>query len=439
MSFLPTRRAFASGLAALPALAGGSLAGMPLARAQDRVIDVRPGAFRPVRIAVTSFVGDPEAARLVTSVISNNFKRSVFLVPVDPATFPEQIAAPDQPPRLDAWRTVNAQFVLSGRAQREGRLRTEFRLWDVASGEQVAGQSFATDGAQARRVAHIVSDAVFGRITGEKGMFDSRVVFVDETGAKDARRKRLAIMDQDGANVGYLTKGDDLVVTPRFSPSSQDVAYMAFGGAEPKVMLMNVDTRQREAVGNFPGMTFAPRFSPDGAKIVMSLSQGTSSTLYAMDLRTRSTTRLTDSSAIDTSPSFSPDGAQIVFESDRGGSQQVYVMGGRGGEARRISFGEGRYSTPVWSPKGDLIAFTKQAKGQFGIGVMKPDGSGERVLTEGFHNEGPTFSPNGLFVMFFREQGGSAKIHMVDVFGRQEQAVPTPGYASDPAWGPLLG
>ena len=358
-----------------------------------------------------------------------------------PGSFPEQISSPDQPPRMDAWRTVNAQYVLTGRAARggDGRLRTEFRLWDVASGEQVAGQQYATDANVARRVAHIVSDQVFSRATGEKGFFDSRVVFIDETGPKEQRRKRLAMMDQDGGNVSYLSRGDDLVVTPRFSPSSQDIAYMAFGSSEPRVMLMNLDTRQREAVGNFPGMTFAPRFSPDGQRIVMSLSQGSSSALYAMDLRTRSTTRLTDSAAIDTSPSYSPDGSQIAFESDRGGSQQIYIMGANGGGARRISFGDGSYSTPVWSPKGDLIAFTRQGKGQFGIGVMKPDGSNQRILTEGFHNEGPTFAPNGLFVMFFRESGGNSRIAMIDIFGRQESPVPTPSSASDPAWGPLLG
>lgn len=435
-----SRRSLLAALAAVPAL---PVIAPVTSFAQERYLDVRPGgSFRPVRVAVTPFAGDPASAQLFTSVIGSNFKRSVFIQPVDPATFPEQILAPDQPPKLDAWRTVNTQYVLTGRAARssDGRLRTEFRLWDVATGEQAAGQQYVTDSNVARRVAHIVSDQVFARVTGEKGFFDSRVVFVDETGAKESRRKRLAMMDQDGANISYLTRGDDLVVTPRFSPSSQDVTYMSFGGADPKVMLMSIESRQREVVGNFPGMTFAPRFSPDGQRIIMSLSQGTSSTLYSMDLRTRSTMRLTDSSSIDTSPSYSPDGGQIVFESDRGGSQQIYVMDARGGGVKRISFGEGgRYSTPVWSPKGDYIAFTKQSKGQFGIGVMKPDGSGERILTEGFHNEGPTFAPNGLFVMFFRESGGNSRIAMIDIFGRQESPVPTPSSASDPAWGPLLG
>ena len=431
------RRAFLASVAALT-----SAPAITPVFAQSDVITVRPGgAFRPVRVAVVPFAGDPDAARLFTSVISNNFKRSVFLQPVDPGSFPEPALGPDQPPNIDAWKTVNAQYVLVGRAQRSGggRQQAEFRLWDIASGKQASGQQYATDANVSRRVAHIMSDQVFSRITGEKGFFDTRVVFVDETGPANHRRKRLAVMDQDGAGVQYLTAGNDLAVTPRFSPSSQDVAYMAFGGDEPRVMIMNLDTRQREAVGNFPGMTFAPRFSPDGQKIVMSLSKGNNSTLYAMDLRSRSTTRLTDSAAIDTSPSYSPDGARIVFESDRGGTQQIYVMSAGGGGATRISFGDGRYSTPVWSPKGDYIAFTRQSKNGFGIGVMKPDGSGERILTEGYHNEGPTWAPNGLFLMFFRDPGGGApKIHMTDVYGRSDFVVPTPSFASDPAWGPLL-
>jgi TolB protein len=429
-----TRRA-AAGLVAGAAL---SPFAAPLSPARaGRIIELKGGEFRPTNIALAPFVGD-DAARLITSVASNNFKRSVFLRPVEGGGAG---GSPDQP-NLDAYKAVNAQFVVTGRSQRtgDGRLKTEFRLFDVTTGEQVAGQQYVTEASNMRRVAHLLSDAVFSRITGEKGFFDTRIVFVDETGSKDKRRKRLAMMDQDGANVRYLTRGDELVVTPRFSPSSLDVTYMAFNDdGDPKVLLMNIENSQREVVGNFPGMTFSPRFSPDGQKIIMSLSQGSSTNLYTMDLRSRATTRLTDTSAIDTAPSYSPDGSRICFESDRGGSQQIYVMGARGGDAKRISFGGGRYSTPVWSPKGDYIAFTKQNGGNFSIGVMKTDGSGERILTEGFHNEGPTWAPNGLFLMFFRDSGGAGgpKIHMVDVFGRSETLVPTPGYASDPAWGPL--
>ena len=403
-----------------------------------KLIELKGGAFQPINVAVAPFVGD-ESARVATSVIVNNFKRSVFLNPIDSSSLGPSAAPPDAVPNLEAFRRLTAQYVVTGRAQ-GGQIA--FRLFDVTTGQQVAGTQFTADAGSARRLAHLVSDAVFTRITGETGFFDSRVVFVDESGPKNARRKRLAIMDQDGANVHYLTRGDDLVVTPRFSPSTQEVTYMAMAGeGDPKVFLLNVGSGEREPLGDFPGMAFAPRFSPDGSKVVMSLSSGRETNLYSLDLNSRRSTRLTDTAAIDTAPCYSPDGSKIVFESDRGGSQQIYVMSAQGGNAKRISFGGGRYSTPVWSPKGDYIAFTKQGSGSFAIGVMKTDGSGERILTEGFHNEGPTWAPNGLFLMFFRDSGGAGgpKIFMVDVFGRSETQAPTPGYASDPAWGPLQG
>lgn len=407
-------------------------------------ITVDRGNFQPMPIAVTDFAGPDQAlSALVNQVIVNNLRRSGVFQPIDKNVFLENISGPDVVPNFSSWKAINAQALVTGRVTRDptGKIKTEFRLWDVLAGKQIAGQQFMTDTALARRVAHIISDVVYMRLTGEKGFFDTRIVFVDETGPKDKRVKRLALMDQDGANLRYLTKGDSLAVTPRFSPSSQEVAYMEFGQGDPKVYILNVDTGQREVVGNFPGMTFAPRFSPDGQKIVMSLEQNGASNIYSMDLRSRATTRLTDTPAIDTSPSFSPDGSQIAFESDRGGSQQIYVMSASGGAAKRISFGEGaRYSTPVWSPKGDYIAFTRQKAGQFAIGVMKPDGSGERILTEGFHNEGPTWAPNGRYLMFFRDQGGSAgaKIFMVDTTGRVDEQVQTPSFGSDPAWSPLL-
>jgi TolB protein len=432
----PTRRS----LLALAIGASLALGAAPARAAGD--IYVHAGAnFTPVTIAVTPLAGD-EGANKIGAVLANDLAHSIFLTPIDPTSFPEAITNPDVRPNIDAWKTVNAQFVITGRVSRGegGHIAAQFRLWDTATGQQVAGQQYTADAATSRRIAHLIADAVFTRVTGEKGFFDSRVVFVDESGSKEKRRKRLALMDMDGANIKYLTSGDNLVVTPSFSPTAQQVTYMSFGEADPKATMLDLESGQRQAVGSFSGMTFAPRFSPDGQHIVMSLWEGSTSNLYTMDLHSRSTSRLTETSAIDTSPSYSPDGSQIVFESDRGGAQQIYVMSSSGGGAKRISFGSGRYSTPVWSPRGDLIAFTRQKDGQFGIGVMKPDGSGERIITEGFHNEGPTFAPNGLFVMFFRDPGGEsgAKIYMADIFGHGEFPVPTPGFASDPSWGPLM-
>jgi TolB protein len=429
----------------LTASAGALLPFASAAHAALR-IDITQGQVQPLPIALPDFVGgaanDADVARNVTGIIASNLKRSGLFAPIDPAAYIERITNIDAAPRFPDWRSINAQGLVTGRMTRQsdGRLKAEFRLWDVFAGQQLAGQQYFTTPENWRRIAHIISDAIYERLTGEKGYFDTRIVFIDETGPKDRRVKRLAIMDQDGAGVRYLTRGDDLVLTPRFSPSTQEITYMSYGQADPRVFLLNIETGQREIVGNFPGMTFSPRFSPDGQRVIMSLQQGGNANIFAMDLRSKSTTRLTDSAAIDTAPSYSPDGARICFESDRGGKQQIYVMGSGGGGAQRISFGEGSYSTPVWSPRGDFIAFTKQGGGRFSIGVMKTDGSGERILTEGFHNEGPTWAPNGRVLMFFRDPGGSAgpALYTVDITGRNEQRIPTPGFASDPAWSPLL-
>jgi TolB protein len=435
-------------------LIGGSAASagllLPsLARAQTKLL-IPEGNVAPLPIAIPNFVAgtpaDGEVGAGVTGVITNNLKRSGLFAPIDPAAFIEKITDSDKPPQFQSWKTINAQALVTGRVTRQGdgRLKAEFRLWDVASGQQLTGQQYVTSPEFWRRIAHIISDQIYERLTGEKGYFDSRVVFVDETGAKERRVKRLALMDQDGANVRYLTRGADLVLTPRFSPSTQEITYMEFGQGDPRVYLFNIETGQREIVGNFPGMSFAPRFAPDGQRVIMSLQQGGNSNLFVMDLRSKTTTRLTDTPAIDTSPSYAPDGTRICFESDRGGKPQIYVMPAAGGAAQRISFSKddsnGSYSTPVWSPRGDYIAFTKQGSGQFSIGIMKPDGSGERILTAGFHNEGPTFAPNGRVVMFFRDPGGNSgpSLFTVDISGRNEQRVPTPGFASDPAWSPLL-
>jgi len=400
MPFRPSRRQIISGMAALGVLTGAPVRNA-FGQAPKRVI-IPEGDFAPLPIAIPNFVAgtpaDGEVGASVTQVITNNLKRSGLF------------------------------------------LKAEFRLWDVNTAQQLAGQQYFTSPEYWRRIAHIISDQIYERLTGEKGYFDSRVVFVDETGSKERRVKRLALMDQDGANVRYLTRGADLVLTPRFSPSTQEITYMEFGQGDPRVYLFNIETGQREIVGNFPGMSFSPRFSPDGQRVIMSLQQGGNSNLFVMDLRSKSTTRLTDTPAIDTSPSYAPDGTRICFESDRGGKPQIYVMPATGGAAQRISFGEGSYSTPVWSPRGDYIAFTKQGGGQFSIGIMKTDGSGERLLTSGFHNEGPTFAPNGRVVMFFRDPGGNGgpSLFTVDISGRNELRVPTPGFASDPAWSPLL-
>ncbi len=417
------------------------------AAAQLRV-DITQGTIQPMPIAIPPFVGAgggvDELSQNVSQVVTADLKRSGLFVPIDPSSFLEPVVPPTVTPNFANWRPVNAQALVSGSVAPtgDGRIMAEYRLWDVVSGQYLVGKQFFASPDNWRRLAHIIADSVYERLTGEKGYFDTRVAFVDETGGKAQRVKRLAIMDQDGANVRYLTNGDDLVVTPRFSPSRQELAYASLTGDNWHIFVLNIETGQRELIGNFPNMAFSPRFSPDGQQVVLSLQQGGNSNIYRLDLRTRQLTRLTDSPSIDTAPSYSPDGSRIVFESDRGGAQQLYVMSALGGDPQRISFGSGRYGTPVWSPRGDLVAFTKQEGGAFKIGVMRPDGSGERILTEGYHNEGPTWAPNGRVVMFFRETGGASggpQLWSVDITGFNEQMVPTPSFASDPAWSPLLG
>ncbi len=408
-------------------------------------IDITGGRVDPLPIAIAPFLaggGAEEAASTISAVITNDLGRSGYFAPIDPAVFIEQIASFEQMPSFASWRQVQAKALVTGQAFMEGgKMRVEFRLWDVNTTQQLAAQQFTTSPKNARRIGHMIADIIYKALTGIDGYFDTRIVFVTEEGPKDKRVKRLAIMDQDGYNIRALTDGNDLVLTPRFSPSTNEITYMSFGNAEPRVYLMNIDTKQREIVGEFPNMSFAPRFSPDGQRVIMSLQDGGNSNIFELDLRTRGVRQITNVPAINTAPSYSPDGSQIAFESDRGGTQQIYVMNADGSNQNRISFGNGRYSTPVWSPDGQHIAFTKQGGGKFAIGVMKPDGSGERILTEGFHNEGPTWAPNSRVLMFFRDtqgESGGPQLWSVDITGYNEQRVPVEGFGSDPAWSPKL-
>ena len=410
-------------------------------------IDITKGNLRAMPMAIIPFFGTDNRAHAlgerISDIISNDLARSGLFNPIDRKAHIERIASVNAVPRFGDWRLIKAEALALGKLTRlpGGRIRAEFRLWDVFSGQQLTGEKFTANEQNWRRIGHIIADAIYKRLTGENGYFDTRIVFIDETGPKNKRVKRLALMDQDGHNVRTLSSGNALVLTPRFSPTRQEITYMSYAGGRPRVYLLNIDTGQKELVGDFPGMTFAPRFSPDGNKIILSQQDGSSANIFVMDLRSRRTRRLTRTKSIDTSPCFSPDGRKIVFESDRSGSQQIYVMNADGSGARRISRQGGRYSTPVWSPRGDLIAFTKQTGGRFLIGIMRPDGSGERILTEGFHNEGPTWAPNGRVLMFFREsrtRAGGPKLYSVDLTGYHEQAVPTPSFASDPAWSPLI-
>ncbi len=417
------------------------------ARAELR-IDINRFTTEPIPIAIPNFAGGtPEASKMgsdLVEVISNDLTRSGLFRIIDPASFVQDAASLQQQPRFGDWRVLNSQALVVGKVEPlgDGQLKVEFRLWDVFSEQQMTGLSYKTAPQNWRRIAHIIADAIYKRITGEDGYFDTRIVYVSETGPGTARVKRLAIMDQDGENHRFLTDGRALVLTPRFSPTAQEITYMAFYNNKPRVYLFNIDTGRQEMLGDFPNMTFAPRFAPDGNRVIFSLANEGNSDIYVMDLRTRRSSRLTNSASINTAPSFAPDGKRVVFESDRGGSQQIYTMDADGGNVQRISFGAGNYGTPVWSPRGDWIAFTKQHQGQFYIGVIRPDGSGERLLTQAYHVEGPTWAPNGRVLMYFKETSSStgrqSHMYSIDLTGYNERQIPAPLDASDPAWSPLI-
>lgn len=412
-------------------------------------VDVNRGVSEPLPIAITDFYAaggsDASLATNIPQVISDDLTSSGLFRAISSAAFVQDVDSIHQAgPRFAEWRATGAQGLITGALTDAGagKTRVEFRLWDIYGQSQMIGMAYTTSQDNWRRIAHIISDEIYKRLTGEEKYFDSRIVYVAESGPAQARVKRLAIMDYDGQNHRYLTDGRSLVLTPRFSPSRQQIAYMSYERGAPRVYLYDLSTGNRQVLGDFPGMTFAPRFSPDGNKVVMTLASNGNSDIYELNLSSRTKKKLTDSSGIDTAPTYSPDGRQIAFESDRGGTQQLYTMNADGSNVKRITFGQGRYGSPVWSPRGDLIAFTRMHQGQFYLGVIRPDGSGERLITNAWHVEGPSWSPNGRVLTYFKEtrsSGGSKRsnIYTIDITGYNEKKLGTPQDGSDPAWSPL--
>ena len=422
-------------------------------------VDITRGNLEPLPIAVSPLYiesgsldvkqGDKIIKNIgeeISKIIEVNFRRSGLFNPLKKNSFVQSPDIAHVKPRFEDWRLIKAQALVTGKVKvTENKLRVEFRLWDVVASKEMVALAFSTTQDNWRRIAHIISDKIYQRLTGETGYFDTRIIYVSETGPKTQRYKKLAIMDQDGANVKYLTLGNELVLTPRFNPQNQLVTYLSYFRNLPRVYLLDIETGVQEVVGDFPGMTFAPRFSPDGKKIIMSFAKDGNSDIYTMNLKTRVVEKITDHTSIDTSPSYSPDGKYICFNSDRSGLQQIYVMRSDGSNVKRITFGKGLYGTPVWSPRGDLIAFTRVHKGRFYIGVMRPDGSGERLLTENFYQEAPSWSPNGRVLIFYREtksdsegKGFSAKLWSIDLTGYNERLIETETDGSDPSWSSLL-
>ncbi|MCQ8240409.1 Tol-Pal system beta propeller repeat protein TolB [Rhizosaccharibacter radicis] len=425
--------------APLPALAQAAPAGGGDASNGPEIV-VDRARTAPIPIAIPSF--GPGIGDQMTQVISADLEGCGLFKPMGAAAS----AGTGGVPNFDMYKSMGAQAVVTGVASGSGNARVEFRLWNVLTGQQLQGTAYTTSGGNWRRIAHIIADAIYERMLGEKGYFDTRICYVARSGPRSQPVTRLAIMDQDGANNRYLTDGRWEVLTPRFHPTRDQIAFMSYANNRPRVYLFDLGSGRQQVLGEFQGISFAPRFSPDGSKVIMSVTRGGGSDIYVMSSYGGGAQRLTNSGAIDTSPCYSPDGSQIVFNSDRGGSPQLYIMSASGGGARRISYGSGQYGSPVWSPRGDLIAFTRIGGSGFSIGVMQPDGTGERILTQGFTVESPTFCPNGRVLAYCRQTAGgaggagfSSSLGQIDVAGFNERVIRTPGGASGPAWSPLAG
>ncbi len=408
------------------------------------------GKLKPSPIALLKFQGDQDIATDFYEVMENDLKRCGFFEIVPPETFIEASLPLDHQPQFEDWKLIKTRLLLNGKITLEGNdtLMIQFQLWDIYSQKQMVRGTIKAKKRYWRRLAHIIGDTVYKRITGTEGYFDSRMVYIAENGPQRKRSRRLALMDQDGANHKYLSDEGTSIISPRFSPSEQKIAYMQY---EPKsklgkIYILDLETGRREPIHQLPGITYAPRFSPDGSKLAFSRAENGRSRLYLLDFKTKKLTHLTNDSSIDTSPSFSPDGKKIVFNSDRGQKKQLYVMDLSTLKPQRISFGGDVYATPNWSPDGKWIAFTKIQRGQFYIGVMQPDGTRERLIATGFMVESPSWAPNNRTLCFYKQEpwdkagilGGKAKIYSIDISGANQQEVPTPMDATDPSWSPPL-
>jgi TolB protein len=391
-------------------------------------------------IAVPVLPGQP-VGREIAQVVASDLRATGLFTPIGPGGIAGYSVAQATAPQFGEWRAAGASALVSGYVEQrpDGRLTIGCLLYDVTAGRELARQGYAVAPGGWRSAAHKCADLVYSRLSGEQPFLDTRIVYVAETGPKNARVKRIAMMDSDGSNHRYLTAGKATVVTPRFSPRGDKLVYMSYQGRRPRVYVMDVATGAERLLVPGTAFTFAPRFSPDGRDIVFSMAAGGNTDIYVVNANGGTPRRLTATPGADTSPSFSPDGRHITFESDRSGSQQIYVMDADGSGQKRISFGGGAYASPVWSPRGNLIAFTRIGGGAFRIGVMNASGGGEKLLTNAWQDEAPSWAPNGQFVMFNRtaQGSGASTLHAVSINGGAPRRMPTPVGGSDPSWSPL--
>ena len=410
-------------------------------------IDITSGKVDPMPIASPNFVGNNALCQEIVQVVNNDLQGTGLFRVIDKDAYIERIENVRKYPKFSSWRMINASALLTGEVSftNSNEVKVEYHLWDPYGEKSIKAGIYQGKEKEWRRIAHKIADDIYKRLTGEEGYFNTKIIFIAESGPAKMRIKKLAIMDQDGANLKYLTDGKNLTLTPRFSPDSHKVLYLSYMNNKARVHLRDLNSGKDNILGHFKGMTFAPRFAPNGVDMAMSMAINGSSDVMLMNLSNMQSQKITSGAYINTSPYFSPDGEKIAFISDRSGASQIYVMNKDGSDQQRISFGQGRHYTPIWSPRGDFIAFTKSYQGQFYIGVMRPDGSGERILTQGYFVGNPTWSPNGRVIMYTRTdpyQGGGkplrSTLSTIDVTGNFERTIQLPTDASDASWSNVL-
>tara|TARA_B100001989_G_scaffold120016_1_gene84564 strand:+ start:617 stop:1942 length:1326 start_codon:yes stop_codon:yes gene_type:complete len=414
-------------------------------------IDVTEGKIEPLPIAIVEFnqenKNEDNYSSKIQNIISNNLGNTGLFKILPNDSFLQSESEVFFQPLFSDWKLIDANFLVSGKVTLENnRLKVNFKLWDVYQEKLVINKNISgVSRSDWRILSHIISNLIYEKITGEKGYFDTKLVYVAEEGTQEKKIKKLAIMDYDGNNHEILTDGNELVLTPRFSPDGKNIVFLKYKNNKASVYLMNIKSRKTKILGNFSGMSFAPRFDPNGKKIIFSLTDRGKSNIFIQNLENNEKFQVTNNKYINTSPYFSPDGNKIVFSSDRAGKQNLYIKGIKtiSSKVERITYGKGNYATPAWSPRGDYIAFTKSYRKKFFIGLIKTNGKGERLISEGYLTDGPSWSPNGRTLVFFKTVKNinnqyETKLFTIDITGNLEKELITPYQASDPDWGPSI-